>query len=87
MLVCRSDASGHPTKPTAAQLARADAVLDARDIQRWAPHLGAHVQVHVVPGGRHDLTLSAGPVRTAYTREVLAWADAQVLAHGHGRRR
>lgn len=78
VLVCRSDASGHPTSPTTTELTWTDAVLDVRDMQRWAARLGAHVQVEVVIGGRHDLALSVEPARTRYTSAVLDWVDAQV---------
>ncbi|MEV8377941.1 alpha/beta hydrolase [Kribbella sp. NPDC056861] len=54
---------------------RADTVLDVQQIARWAPRLGAHTTVVVIPDARHDVFLSqAGPKATAY-RAVTSWLD------------
>jgi len=75
VLMCTSDASGHPTRPTAAQLAGTDVVLGVADMHRAAPRLGADVQVLQVSGGRHDLALSDEPARNFYTENILDWAE------------
>ncbi|WBQ07388.1 alpha/beta hydrolase [Kribbella sp. CA-293567] len=54
---------------------RADAVLDVRQIARWAPHLGAHVTVVVIPDARHDVFLSQVEPKTTAYRAVTAWLD------------
>lgn len=78
VLVCTSGASGHPTRPTTAQLAGTDVVLGVADMHRVAPALGTNVEVLQVPGGRHDLALSAEPARLAYAKQVLSWAAEKV---------
>lgn len=81
VLLCTSDASGHPTRPTTTQLAGSDVLLGVEDMHRHADRLGAEVDVRLVAGGRHDLALSAQPVRAAYTREVLDWTGATIGWH------
>ena len=78
LLVAHSTCSGSFTKPTAEQLAATDCILDVEDIKRLAPRLNPDVTLLEVPGGRHDLTLSELPARTAYTRESIAWAVARL---------
>ena len=52
-----------------------DTVLDTRQIQQWAPHLGADVTVHPIEGARHDVFLSRpGPLEEAVTTTV-EWLD------------
>ncbi|HEY5638211.1 MAG TPA: alpha/beta hydrolase [Burkholderiales bacterium] len=58
----------------------ADIVLDARDIARIAPTLGAQVEVAAFPGGLHDLVLSAAPVREAVFRRLFAWAGSSAAS-------
>ena len=50
-----------------------DSVLGVEDMKRLAPLLSEHVDMLEIPGGRHDLALSAKPAREAYTRGVVAW--------------
>lgn len=54
-------------------LSRADAVLDVRSISRAALTLGPDVTVTSVPGGLHDLALSAPGVRADYYRRIFDW--------------
>lgn len=58
----------------------ADIVLDARDIARLAPTLGAQVEVAAFPGGLHDLVLSPEPVREAVFRRLFAWAGSSAAS-------
>ena len=48
----------HLNKPYSAETDTADAVLDVKQIQYWAPHLGKEVSVHTILGARHDVFLS-----------------------------
>lgn len=73
VLVCTSARSGHPARPSAADLAGADCVLDVAHMRTGAPKLGPDVQVVSIAGGRHDLALSVPPVRARYLRVVLDW--------------
>lgn len=58
----------------------ADAILDVRQIARWAGCLGGRTSVVPVPGARHDVFLSqAGPREIAYA-ELTTWLDAVVPA-------
>lgn len=50
-----------------------DAVLDIDQMARWAPALGRHVTLVRIPGGLHDLTLSAEPARARLFAEVDRW--------------
>lgn len=75
VLVATSGRSGHRSKPTAADLAGADCVLNVEHMWARAPRLGPHVTVLRIPGGRHDLTLSAPQVRTRYSRLMFDWLD------------
>lgn len=48
-----------------------DIVLDVEDIQHYGQQLGKDVTSHRIPGGMHDLILSAPKART-YTYQVIA---------------
>ncbi|SEE89679.1 alpha/beta hydrolase [Ruania alba] len=80
VLVCTAGRSGHPDHPTDADLAGADCVLDVQHMWDRAPRLGVDVTVRRFQGGRHDLALSAEPVRQEYARVVLAWVDTRLPA-------
>ena len=74
LLVAHSDASSRrPRFPSREDLAIRDSVLGVEDMKRLAPLLSEHVDMLEIPGGRHDLALSAKPAREAYTRGVVAW--------------
>jgi len=75
VLVATSGRSGHRTKPTPIDLAGADCVLDVEHMWAKAPRLGPRVTVLRIPGGRHDLTLSAPQVRRRYSRLMFDWLD------------
>lgn len=51
----------------------ADTVLDTAQIQRWAPHLAADVEVHPIPGARHDVFLSRPEPLEEALATTLAW--------------
>jgi alpha-beta hydrolase superfamily lysophospholipase len=62
-----------------------DVVLDVRQIQRWAGCLGRHTTVVPIEGARHDVFLSAPPVRAEAFTELDAWLEwsARTRATGH----
>ncbi|MCG5214177.1 alpha/beta hydrolase [Streptosporangium sp. KLBMP 9127] len=51
----------------------ADIVLDPDHMARWATRIGGHVTCVRVPGGIHDLVLSAEPVRKQVFAEMDRW--------------
>jgi alpha-beta hydrolase superfamily lysophospholipase len=53
----------------------ADAVLDVEHIARYGPRLGTAVTVLRVEGGKHDLTLSAAPVRERLFTDLGDWLE------------
>ncbi len=50
-----------------------DVVLDVADIQRLSPGLGPQVEVHAIPGGIHDLTLSKPEPREKAFQALANW--------------
>lgn len=59
ILVLHSSASYPSTQPYSPDIRRADAVLDVAHMKAIAPRLGARVELREIPGGIHDLYLSA----------------------------
>jgi alpha-beta hydrolase superfamily lysophospholipase len=55
--------------------ARADTVLDVRQIAKWSHALGRHVTVVRVPDALHDVLASPQPVRTEAFGQVERWLD------------
>lgn len=55
----------------------ADLVLDVRDMVRWQSALGPDVTDLTVPGGLHDLFLSAEPVREQVFTALEDWLNAR----------
>ncbi|WP_040791426.1 alpha/beta hydrolase [Nocardia paucivorans] len=53
----------------------ADAVLDVRQIQRWAGCLGDRTNIVPIDGARHDVFLSAAEPRAAAFAELDSWLD------------
>ncbi len=76
VLVLRSDRTARVSS-SLEEAARADVVLDARAIGIAALGLGSDVTVTSVPGGLHDLALSAPAVRADYYRRLFAWLDCR----------
>lgn len=54
---------------------RADTVIDVRHMSKWASKLGPRVTDLTVPGGMHDLFLSAPQVRAGVFRAMDEWLD------------
>jgi alpha-beta hydrolase superfamily lysophospholipase len=52
-----------------------DAVLDVEQIRQWAPKIGQNTEIVAIPGGLHDLFLSAPPVRANALATVTTWLD------------
>ncbi|MFB7798823.1 alpha/beta hydrolase [Isoptericola sp. NPDC056134] len=77
VLVARSDSSG-PDRPDNPRLDAQDTVLDVGRIAALTPRVGPDTAPLVVPGGVHDLSLSADAPRRAYLDGVLAWLDARL---------
>lgn len=73
VLVCTSGRSGHRTRPSAADLAGADCVLDVAHMHTRGRRLGPDVHLATIDGGRHDLALSTPPARRAYEEAVFGW--------------
>jgi len=78
VLLLHSDASASPSKWQENSM-RADTVLNVEDMKRYGPRIGNNVTLVEVPGGMHDLFLSAQPVREFALHTTLAW-----LAEGTG---
>ena len=77
VLVMASTVSVRPGKDV--DVSAADAVLDVEHIARWSTRLGPHVTMVRVPGGLHDLVLSAKPVREQVFTELGRWMDAYAV--------
>ncbi|MFF2451272.1 alpha/beta hydrolase [Isoptericola sp. NPDC058082] len=77
VLVARSDTSG-PDRPDNPLLDAQDTVLDVGRIAALTPRVGPDTIPLVVPGGVHDLALSADTPRHAYLDGVLAWLAARL---------
>ncbi|ACQ78730.1 conserved hypothetical protein [Beutenbergia cavernae DSM 12333] len=80
VLVCSSTRSGgvagRPATPE--ELASTDTVLDVQHMWRGAQGLGDDVTIVAVPGGLHDLTLSAPRARADFERAVFTWLSARL---------
>jgi alpha-beta hydrolase superfamily lysophospholipase len=79
VLLARSDSSG-PDELDNPLLDAQDTVLDVQHMAALGPGLGHDVTELVVPGGVHDLALSARGPREAYLDGMLKWTDSQVGA-------
>lgn len=74
VLVCTAAESG-PNSRDNPLLDAQDTVLDVRQIWARAPRVGDDVTVVRVPGGIHDLALSAPGPRAVYLDAVTGWLD------------
>ncbi len=54
----------------------ADIVLDVEPLARRASHLGRVVTLVRIPGGMHDLSLSAPEPRARFFAEIVRWSAA-----------
>jgi len=77
VLVARSDSSG-PDRPDNPRLDAQDTVLDVGRIAALTPRVGPDTTPLVVPGGVHDLALSADAPRRTYVDGVLGWLDSRL---------
>ncbi|MBL0888918.1 alpha/beta hydrolase [Myceligenerans sp. I2] len=77
VLVARSDSSG-PDQADNPLLDTQDTVLDVDQIARRTRRLGEDVTPLVVPGGVHDLSLSAHGPRTDYLGKLFAWLEERL---------
>ena len=77
VLVCCSTASG-PYDRWDPALANTDCVLSVDQIVARSPGLGTDVTIAQIPGGLHDLALSAPAARQRYFDTMFAWAHSRV---------
>lgn len=77
VLVARSDTSG-PDRADNPRLDAQDTVLDVGRIAALTVRVGPDTTPLVVPGGVHDLALSADAPRRTYLDGVLGWLDARL---------
>lgn len=80
VLMCTSSRSGGRAgaRPTPEELRTSDCVLDVAHMWRVVPHLGEDVTLRTIPGGLHDLALSAERPRQEYEAAVLAWIGSRL---------
>lgn len=74
VLLLHSDASASTSKWQENSM-RADTVLNVADMKRYGPRIGSNVTLVEIPGGMHDLFLSAEPVRESALKTTLAWLE------------
>lgn len=72
VLVCTSASSG-PNRLDNPDLDAQDTILDVGQIAARAPRLGRDVTLATVPGGVHDLSLSAPGPRAVFLETVFDW--------------
>ena len=73
MLVMTSDSSSVEEGEWLERYTKNDIVLDRNDIIRYAPCLGSDITITTIPGGIHDLILSAPPVRRYAYEVIFSW--------------
>ncbi|KZF05892.1 MAG: alpha/beta hydrolase [Rhodococcus sp. (in: high G+C Gram-positive bacteria)] len=73
-LILRSKVT-HFSRKYSSEIDVADAVLDVRQIARWAGCLGDRTTIVPIEGARHDVFLSREEVRTRAFEEVDEWLD------------
>ena len=81
VLLARSDSSG-PDELDNPLLDAQDTILDVEQMAALGPRLGDDVTELVIPGGVHDLSLSARGPREAYLDGMLSWTNRRVSAQG-----
>lgn len=64
-------------RPYSAASDTADTVLDIKQINRWAPELGADVTLHPIEGARHDVYLSLKYAREEALSTTSEWIMAR----------
>ncbi|GAA1073741.1 alpha/beta hydrolase [Tsukamurella spumae] len=78
-LVLRSTKSFAP-KEWSEEAARADVVLDTRQIAKWSGALGGRLSVVPVEDAKHDVFLSVQPARDRAYAELGAWLAREIEA-------
>jgi alpha-beta hydrolase superfamily lysophospholipase len=71
-------ASAHSSRGKNADAAGTDIILDADDIARLSPRIGADVTCERVEGGIHDLCLSAKPARVRFFEQLDRWLTDRI---------
>ncbi|MDX1889255.1 alpha/beta hydrolase [Mycolicibacterium sp. 050158] len=77
-LLLRSDRSVPESGPRSRDpeaIQRGDAVLDVKQIARWAGCVGNHQTIAPIPDAKHDVFLSLAEPRAAAYRELGRWLD------------
>ncbi|MGI6220138.1 MAG: alpha/beta hydrolase [Bacteroidaceae bacterium] len=75
VLVLSSDSSAWEKGAWQEDFRRKDIVLDVADIQRYGRRLGERVECRTIPGGMHDLVLSAPEARDEFYRVCFQWIE------------
>ncbi|MCA1981903.1 alpha/beta hydrolase [Nocardioides nematodiphilus] len=80
VLVLSSGTSAHPAPDgTVDEIVHgSDIVLDVAQIRRWSTAIGPHVTYAAIEGAKHDVVLSAPPVRAKAYEEIGRWLTAYV---------
>ena len=80
VLLCTSTRSGGTggKRATPVQLRTTDTVLDVRHMWHAATRIGPDVTIRTVPGGLHDLALSAPTAREDYETAVTTWLERRL---------
>jgi alpha-beta hydrolase superfamily lysophospholipase len=79
-LILRSDHSV-PEAPEPEAIQRGDAVLDVRQIARWAGCVGNRTTIAPIVDAKHDVFLSLPQPRAAAYGELDAWLDYYLTGH------
>ncbi|CAJ1583896.1 alpha/beta hydrolase [[Mycobacterium] wendilense] len=74
-LILRSDHSVTESRDDPDAMQRGDAVLDVRQIARWAGCVGNHTTVAPIPDAKHDVFLSLPAPRAVAYAELDRWLD------------
>lgn len=56
-----------------------DGVLNVNDISKYGKQLGPDVTEDIIPGGLHDLSLSAAPARALFYSDIFSWLREHLL--------
>lgn len=75
VLMLRSDQSRLDLKGWHEDAHTADLVLDVEQMQRWLPKIGKDVTDISLTGAKHDVMLSAEPVRNRAMSEIDSWLE------------
>jgi alpha-beta hydrolase superfamily lysophospholipase len=81
-LILRSDRSV-PEAPDPEAIQRGDAVLDVRQIARWAGCVGNHQTIAPITDAKHDVFLSLAEPRAAAYRELGHWLENYLGSEKH----